>query len=50
MEVCAMAVPAGALLGCILGAHQLGDHLAIGRVGDAQIAVFEEVAQSIRPE
>ena len=46
MEIGTMAVPAGAFFGCIVGIDQLREHLAGGRVGDSQIAIQEEIAES----
>jgi len=50
MEIGFMAVPAGALFRRIVGTHQLGDDLAGGGFGNAEVAVNEKVAQSVHAE
>jgi hypothetical protein len=46
LEVGDMPMPAGAVLRRIFGANEMSDHLAVGRVGDAKIAILEEAAQA----
>jgi hypothetical protein len=50
MEIGFMAVPAGALFRRIVGADELGDDLAGGRFGDAEVTVNEKITQSVDAE
>jgi hypothetical protein len=50
VELGFMAVPAGAFFGRHVGPDDLGDHLAAGCIGDAEVAVDEEVPQAVGAE
>ena len=41
-----MVVPARAFQRRLVGLDQVRDHLAVGRLGDPQVAVQEEIAQA----
>src|SRR5437763_146752 len=48
LEFAVMAVPAGAVLRrtIAIGLDEMADHLAAGRIGNAEVAIQEEVAQT----
>jgi hypothetical protein len=50
LEICLMAVPARAFFWCLIGFDQMRNDLAMGGLGNAQIAVQKEVAQSVTLE
>src|SRR5258708_18719946 len=50
MEFGFMPVPARAFLGRSTGFDELGDHPPAGRLGDAEIAIKKELAQSVGDE
>ncbi len=50
MELRLMTVPAGAFFGRFIGPDYLSDDLAGCGVGDAEVAVNEEIPQPIRAE
>ena len=41
-----MIVPAGAVVRRRVGLDQMGDHLAVGGAGDAEVAIEEKIAQA----